>query len=96
MASDVDEKWRKKLTQAALRGAVAVVFEWTRTGEGTSFALRSRDSAGQPISDDSDYDLLKARIVPLEALAEAEGFGPLGEARSVWLDLVSGQLVRDF
>ena len=96
MASDLDEKWREKLTRAALRGAVAVIFEWTRTGEGTAFALKSRDSMNQPIGDDADYDILKARISPLETLAEQEGFAPVGQTRSIRLDLVTGELARDW
>lgn len=96
MASERDETWREKLTRAALRGAVAVMFEWTRTPEGTSFALKSRDAAGAPIGDGSDYDILKARITPLEALAEAEGFGPAGQTRTIRLDLVTGNLSRDW
>jgi|GEM_PF-3136598 len=96
MASDLDEKWREKLTRAALNGAVAVVFEWQRTGEGTAFALKSRDSMNQPIGDDGDYDIVKARMSPLEALAEQDGFAPVGQTRSIRFDLVSGELARDW
>lgn len=94
MARELEQKWREKLTRAALPGAVRVMFEWTRTEDGTSFTLRSRDADGNSIGDSSDYDILKARISPLEDLAESEGFGDVGEKRRMALDLETGTLVR--
>lgn len=96
MASELDEKWKKKLTFAALPGAVRVIFEWTANSDGWSYALKSRDPEGQPIGDDSDYDILKARIGPLENLAEAEGYGLVGETRRIEMDLATGALNKSW
>ncbi|MEM1037261.1 MAG: hypothetical protein AAGI14_10925 [Pseudomonadota bacterium] len=85
--SQNEEQWRKRLTFAALPGAVSVTFEWATTPDGTSFALRSFDKDGQVIGDGADYDILKARITPLEALAESEGFADGYAKRSMTLNL---------
>ena len=85
-------RWREKLDRAALPGATQVRFTWTRTSDGQSFALASLDDDANVIGDDRDYDLLKAVISPLEALAEAEGFGPVEKPKTMTLHRSSATL----
>jgi|GEM_PF-2159045 len=71
----MSEAWIKALTRAALPGAVQVRFERRVLYEDgtptTRYRLESLNAAGATIGDDRDYDLLKAVMMPLEALSEA-------------------------
>ena len=80
-------QWRKRLTFAALPGAASVTFEWATTPDGMTFGLRSLDKSGDAIGDDTDYHILKARISPLQDLAELEGFAEDHAKRSMTLDI---------
>ncbi|MEM1086395.1 MAG: hypothetical protein AAGH90_01600 [Pseudomonadota bacterium] len=95
MSAD-NEQWIKRLTFAALPGAASVRFEWQKTKDGTAFALRSFDKDGTVIGDGADYDILKARISPLETLADAAGFADNYSKRSMTLDLKNGSLKRSW
>lgn len=94
--TDYSAEWQKRLRFAALPGAVRVEFVWNATAEGSSFALRSYDEAGKAIGDDSDYDILKARLSPLQGLAEREGFAEAFAERSVSLDVSSGEVTKSW
>ena len=94
--SDFNAEWQRRLRFAALPEAVRVEFVWNATAEGSSFALRSYDEAGQAIGDASDYDILKARLSPLQGLAEREGFAEAFAERSVSLQLSSGVMTKSW
>ena len=81
--------WIEKLRRAALPGAARVTFSKSVRPEenAVSFELRSLNAAGKALGDDRDYDLLKAVIVPLERLAEANPNGVRVE-----LDIATGAL----
>ncbi|MEM7494208.1 MAG: hypothetical protein AAF296_12565, partial [Pseudomonadota bacterium] len=72
--ADIEQDWERRLVFAALDAAVRVDFSWHKTADGMAYALRSYDVNDAVIGDGSDYDILKARISPLETLAEREGF----------------------
>ena len=91
----MNQDWSEALRFAALPGAVRVRFEYeTLIEDGTptrQMRLTSYSQTGIPIGDDRDYDLLKAAISPLEALAERCA----QEKLIVALDLKTGHLARD-
>lgn len=94
--SESTDEWEKRLRFAALPGAVRVEFVWNADPEGSSFALRCYDEDGQAIGDGTDYDILKARISPLQDLAEREGFADKFAKRSVSLDLSNGRVTKSW
>ncbi|MEO0981572.1 MAG: hypothetical protein AAFX03_02840 [Pseudomonadota bacterium] len=83
-----DIEWTKALRRAALEGAVRVEVSWMFKPGEAAYQLRSVDAGGETIGDDRDYDILKAKMTPLERLAEASGSSK-GRAS---LDLVAGTL----
>lgn len=93
---DINIDWERRLEFAALDAAVRVEFSWHKTADGVSYALRSYDASGAVIGDGSDYDILKARISPLETLAEREGFAEGHTVRSISLDLENKTLTRSW
>lgn len=86
------DAWIKALRFAALPNAAKVTFECRKVTENgtptTRYKLASVSIEGQVIGDDRDYDLLKAALSPLEALAETCDHADL----TLELDLKSGQL----
>ncbi|MEM8615834.1 MAG: hypothetical protein AAGF20_02760 [Pseudomonadota bacterium] len=96
MSNILDNDWQKRLKFAALPHAVRVEFKWKKDAEGASFDLRSFNASGEPIGDGADYDLLKARFNPLQALAEHEGFANDYGERRISLDLLTGMLTRSW
>ncbi|MEO1659958.1 MAG: hypothetical protein AAFR51_03145 [Pseudomonadota bacterium] len=88
----MSEAWHQALRFAALPGAAKVRLERqsliedeTRT---VRYRLTSFTADGETIGDDRDYDLLKAVMSPLEALADAAGHKDL----KIELDLENGAL----
>ena len=94
--AEIDADWERRLDFAALDQAVRVAFSWHKTADGVSYALRSYDADDAVIGDGSDYDILKARISPLETLAEREGFADGHAVRSISLDLRRKTLTRSW
>jgi len=84
--------WKAALARAALPGAASVILtRSTGVEDGvptTAYKLTSVSESGDTIGDDRDYDLLKAVMMPLERLAEAEGGDPL----KVRLDVSTGKV----
>lgn len=91
----MSDAWIKALRFAALPGAARVTYECQSTLEEgtptTRHILRSFDADGQTMGDDRDYDLLKAVMMPLERLAEAEDHANL----KLELSLLSEVLTRN-
>lgn len=94
--AEIDMEWQRRLTFAALEGASRIEFSWHRLPDGFSYALRSYDQTDTVIGDSSDSDILKARMSPLEALAERDGFADDLAVRSISLDLSSQTLTRSW
>jgi len=90
----MSERWIRALRFAAMPEAAKVKFE--RRSENAAspnarqYRLRSFLSSGEVIGDDRDYDVLKAVMRPLEALADAEDHEDL----RFELDLTTGHFSR--